>query len=69
MTKLGEHQDITLDVSRRIYEAARQALPRLIHLSPYVKQTPGRGVFTTVFSYFPSRLNATPRRILLRRVH
>ncbi|WP_257965915.1 hypothetical protein, partial [Klebsiella pneumoniae] len=23
MTKLGEHQDITLDVSRRIYEAAR----------------------------------------------
>ena len=22
-TKLGEHQDITLDVSRRIYEAAR----------------------------------------------
>ena len=23
MTKLGEHQDITLDGSRRIYEAAR----------------------------------------------
>ena len=23
MTQLGEHQDITLDVSRRIYEAAR----------------------------------------------
>ncbi|MCF2001839.1 hypothetical protein L1K18_25175, partial [Escherichia coli] len=22
-TKLGEHQDITLEVSRRIYEAAR----------------------------------------------